>query len=73
MREKLFAARIKDFNDSDAEKSDTLSAEEKQEVLNDTNCIFLSVSMNNDIRCRSIVIISYYYPYPPSPIPCHIS
>lgn len=36
MREKLFAARIKDFNASETDKSNTASAEEKQEVL--INC-----------------------------------
>jgi hypothetical protein len=41
MREKLFAARIKDFNAADAEKSDTPSAEEKQEVFDYRNCIFV--------------------------------
>lgn len=36
MREKLFAARVKDFNAAETDKSNTPSAEEKQEVL--INC-----------------------------------
>ena len=36
MREKLFAARVKDFNASEKDKSNTASAEEKREVL--INC-----------------------------------
>ena len=50
MREKLFAARIKDFNATDAEKSDTPSAEEKQEVFDNRNCIFCSVWMDDNIN-----------------------
>jgi hypothetical protein len=50
MREELFAARVKDFNAADAEKSDTPSAEEKQEVFDNRNCIFWSPWMDDNIN-----------------------
>lgn len=58
MREKLFAARIKDFNAADAEKSDTPSAEEKQEVFNNRKCIFWSAWMD-DINLYYMLINSH--------------